>query len=90
MKKIIKNEEVGRLAELAADYVKKNDDKRIVLTLDKDYSGDKFLRITISEARTWRELSSEEYLFEPESATAAGAFSEVLEEADKHKEEGEE
>ncbi len=88
MKKIIKNEEVGRLAELAADYVKKNDDRRIVLTLDKAYSGDKFLRITISDTHTWHELSSAEYLLEPESATAAGAFNEALEKADKHEEEG--
>lgn len=90
MKKILKNEEVGKLAELAADYVKKNDDRRIVLTLDKTFSGDKFLRITISDARTWHELSSAEYFLETEPATAAGAFSEVLEEADNHEEEVEE
>lgn len=87
MKKILKNEEVGRLAELAADYVKKNDDRRIVLTLETSYSGEKILNVSIKNTRTWIDLSSVEYFLEPESATAAGAFSEVLEEADKHEKE---
>lgn len=86
MRKIVKNEEVGRLVELAADYVRKNNDKRISLILDTSYSGDKILTVSILDARTWETLSSEEFFLEPESVTAAGIFNDVLDKSNKHKE----
>ncbi len=89
MRKIVKNEEVGRLAELAADYVKKNNDKRISLILDTSYSGDKTLTVSILDARTWETLSSEEFFLEPEHAAAAEMFNDVLEEANKRRGEAE-
>lgn len=90
MRKILKNEEVGRLVELSADYVRKNNDKRISLILDTSYSGDKTLTVSILDARTWETLSSEEFFLEPEPVTAAEIFNDVLEEANKRREEVEE
>lgn len=87
MKKILKNEEVGRLAELAADYVKKTDGRKVVITLDTAYSGEKVVEVSVSEARGWATLASKEYFLEPESATAAEALDECLKQADNREEE---
>lgn len=82
MEKILKNEEIGRLAELAADYVRKSENRRVTLTFDRNYSGSKFLRVSVSKSSSWSELASGEYLLEPEVATAAEALSGILSEAD--------
>ena len=82
MEKILKNEEIGRLAELAADYVRKSENRSVTLTFERNYSGSKSLRVSVSKSSNWSELASREYLLEPEVATAAEALSGILSEAD--------
>ena len=87
MKKFIKCEEVGRLAELAADYVKKTDGRKVVITLDMSYSGDKTVEFSILEARGWPTLAVTNYFLEPESATAVEALNECLAKAENRENE---
>lgn len=90
MKKIIKSEEVGRLAELAADYVKKTEGRKAVITIDVNYSGERTVEFSIAETRGWATLASQEYFLEPEAATAAEALNECLTKAENRIEEVEE
>lgn len=83
MEKILKNEEIGRLAELAADYVRKSENRKVTLTIDRNYSGSQSIKVSVAKSSSWTELASEEYLLEPEVSTAAEALNGILSEADR-------
>lgn len=83
MEKILKNEEIGRLAELAADYVRRSENRRVTLTIDRNYSGAKSIRVSVSKSSSWSELAAEEYLLEPEVSTAAEALNGLLSASDR-------
>lgn len=78
MKKILTMEEIGRLAELAADFVRRTEDRRVLLSIDRNYSGETVMSLAVFQSKTWRTLASDEYLLEPETTTAAEALYGIL------------
>lgn len=80
MQKILKREEIGRLAELACDYQKANADTMIRIDFSNNYRDQSTVRLTIMDA-SYKDIGSREYLIEPDAATAAEAMSEIIGEA---------